>query len=113
MISILTSIKKLLGIAEDYTHFDYDIIAHINTAFMTLTQIGVGPSDGFSISDKNATWNDFIPEGSSVKAEWLQTYVYLQVKLVFDPPNGSVLDSYTRRINELEVRLNHAVECSE
>lgn len=113
MDSILTSIKKLLGIAEEYTHFDEDIIMHINTVFMTLTQIGVGPSDGFVIKDKGATWGDFVHDTLTFRTEWLQTYVYMQVKLVFDPPTGSVLDSYKRRIDELEARLNLAAECSE
>ena len=60
MESILTSIKKLLGIAEEYNHFDQDIIIHINSVFSVLTQLGVGPANGFSITDKDATWNDFI-----------------------------------------------------
>lgn len=110
MESILTSIKKQLGITEEYTPFDDAIIAHINSVFMSLTQIGVGPSDGFVIKDSSTTWNDFVYDTSSFKVEWLQTYVYLQVKLLFDPPTGSVLDSYTRRINELEWRLNLAAE---
>lgn len=111
MDSILTSIKKLLGITEDYEHFDTDIIMHINTTFMTLTQLGVGPPDGFTITDKNAIWSDFVYESSSFKPEWIQTYVYLKVKLIFDPPVGSVLDAYERNINQLEWRLNHAIEC--
>lgn len=113
MESILTSIKKQLGITEEYTPFDDIIIAHINSVFINLAQIGVGPSDGFVISDEKATWNDFVYDSSSFRVEWLQTYVYLQVKLVFDPPTGSVLDSYKRRIDELEWRLNLAVESSE
>ena len=62
MDSILISIKKLLGIEEDYTHFDIDLIMHINSAFMVLNQLGVGPTEGFSISDETATWSDFISE---------------------------------------------------
>ena len=66
MDSILTSIKKLLGIAEDYTHFDDDIIIHINSAFSSLNQLGVGPSCGFHIEDDSETWNDFFGESSEL-----------------------------------------------
>lgn len=107
MYSILTSIKKLLGIQEDYTHFDADIIMHINTAFLTLSQIGVGPSKGFMIEDKDDFWDDFITED----LEAVKTYVYLKVRLLFDPPNSSsVMESMNRQISELEWRLNVAAE---
>lgn len=110
MESILTSIKKLLGIAEDYTHFDNDIIMHINSVFMTLTQLGVGPSEGFYIEDKSAEWIDFIED--PIKFQAVKTYVYLKVKLVFDPSSvgSSTLASYERQIQELEWRLNVAAE---
>lgn len=62
--SVLTSIKKLLGIAEEYEHFDADLIMHINSVFSILTQLGVGPSKGFMIEDKSATWKDFISDES-------------------------------------------------
>ena len=68
MDSILTSIKKLLGITEEYENFDQDIIMHINSAFMILNQLGVGPKSGFSISDKSSTWDEFIPESSNLEA---------------------------------------------
>ena len=109
MESILTSIKKLLGIAEDYEHFDNDIIIHINSVFSILTQIGVGSDTGFSISDKTATWNDFISDGTNL--EMAKTYVYLKVKLLFDPPlNSSVTNSIEKTISELEWRLNVTVD---
>lgn len=109
MDSILTSIKKLLGIAEDYTNFDTDIIIHINSVFSILTQLGVGPSEGFSISDNRDTWYDFI--GDSIKIELVKTYIYLKVRLVFDPPqSSSVIDAINRTINELEWRLNVSVD---
>ena len=110
MESILTSIKKLLGIAEDYTHFDNDIIIHINSVFMTLTQLGVGPSEGFYIEDKYAEWIDFIDDPARLQA--VKTYIYLKVKLVFDPTSvgSSTLASYERQIQELEWRLNVAAE---
>ena len=112
MDSILTSIKKQLGIEEEYEHFDPELIMHINTVLMTLTQIGVGPSDGFAVTDKNDKWTDFVHDTPSFKVDWIKTYVGLQVKMIFDTPTGSALDSYTRRISELEWRLNHAVDCS-
>lgn len=104
MDSILTSIKKMLGIAEEYTHFDEDIIMHINSVFMTLTQLGVGPAEGFSIRDDSAIWADFMPD--SPVFESVKTYVFLRVKLIFDPPlTSAVIDSYERQIDEFEWRL--------
>lgn len=109
MESILTSIKKLLGIAEEYEHFDPDLIMHINSVFSILTQLGVGPSEGFSIEDKNAVWSDFILEKS--KIECVKSYIHHKVKLLFDPPLGSaVIDSMERTIKELEWRLMVAVD---
>ena len=109
MDSILTSIKKLLGIAEEYTQFDVDIINHINTVFMILTQIGVGPPEGFSITGAYETWGDFLSD--STKLEGVKTYVYMKVQLMFDPPTSSAkLDSAKRIIGELEWRLNLAGE---
>ena len=109
MESILTSIKKLLGIAEDYEHFDQDIIMHINTVLTILTQLGVGPETGFSIADKSTKWNEFI--SNKLYYEPVKTYVYLKVKLLFDPPQSSiVLEATNRMISELEFRLNAAAE---
>ena len=109
MDSILTSIKKLLGIAEDYDHFDQDLIIHINSVLSVLTQLGVGPSEGFSIEDENATWNDFIPEDKRLSS--IRSYVYMKVKLLFDPPlSSSVMESMNRMISEFEWRLNVAAE---
>lgn len=110
MESILTSIKKLLGIAEEYEHFDNDIIMHINSVFMILTQLGVGPSKEFVITDSSASWDDFLPEGGE-KLQAVKTYMYMKVRLMFDPPTSSaVMESMNRMINELEWRLNVAVD---
>jgi hypothetical protein len=107
--SILTTIKKMLGISEDDTSFDVDIIVHINTAFMTLTQLGVGPEVGFSITDTTKKWSDFL--GSLTTIEGVKTYVYLKVRLVFDPPSTSfVIDAIKNQIAELEWRLMVEVE---
>ena len=109
MDSILTSIKKLLGIAEDYTHFDDNIIIHINSAFSSLSQLGVGPSYGFHIEDDSETWIDFFGESSELYD--VRTYIYLKVSLWFDPPTSSaVLSAKERQISELEWRLNVAAE---
>lgn len=107
--SILTSIKKLLGVAEDYAEFDEDIMTHINSVFLNLTQLGVGPEEGFMIEDNTAEWEDFI--NNSVQLQAVKTYVYLKVKLLFDPPlSSSVTESINRMIAELEWRLNAAVD---
>lgn len=110
MESILTSIKKLLGIAKDYTHFDDDIIMHINSVFMTLNQLGVGPSEGFYIEDDSTEWTEYIENPAELQA--VKTYMYLKVKLVFDPSSvgSSTLASYERQIQELEWRLNVSAE---
>lgn len=110
MESILTSIKKLLGIAEEYTQFDADIIMHINSVFTTLTQLGVGPSEGFYIEDEAAEWKDFIPDFNKLQA--VKTYMYLKVRLLFDPSSlgASTLAAYERQIQELEWRLNVSAE---
>ena len=109
MESILTSIKKLLGIEEDYVHFDADIIMHINSVLSILTQLGVGPSEGYSIKDANATWDEFIT--NPAKLELVKSYVYLKVRLMFDPPSSSsAIESMKQLINELEFRIIVAVE---
>lgn len=108
MESILTSIKKLLGPDEVYDHFDPDIIIHINSVLMILTQLGVGPDEGFYIRDKNAVWTDFVPEKN---VEAIKTYVYLKVRLIFDPPQSSALiAAIEKQIMELEWRINAMVE---
>ena len=109
MESILASIKKLLGIAEEDISFDQDIIMHINSVFMILTQLGVGPSKGFFIKDYDAVWSDFIPKDSSLEA--VKSYVYMKVRLMFDPPlSSAVSDAINRNISELEWRLNIGAE---
>lgn len=109
MVSILTSIKKLLGIEEDYTYFDNDIIMNVNSALFNLMQLGVGPTSGFTIKDKEATWADFL--GDRIDLEPVKTYVYLKTRLAFDPPQTSFLiDAIKNQISEIEWRLNVQVE---
>ena len=107
MESILTSIKKLLGISEDDSYWDQDIIVHINSVFSILTDLGVGPSEGFRIEDDLATWNDFI--GTNINYESVKSYMYLKVKLLFDTSTTSsaVIESINRMINEYEWRLTN------
>lgn len=107
MESILASIKKLLGI--EYDHFDADIIMHINSVFMILHQLGVGPSEIFRIEDDLATWNDFLDDDPNFEA--VKSYMHMKVKLLFDPPpQSAVLESMNRMINEFEWRLNAIAE---
>lgn len=103
--SILTSTKKILGIAADYTIFDLDVITHINSAFSTLTQLGVGPAEGFMISGADEVWDDFIAEDFQYNA--VKSYVFLKTRQLFDPPQTSYLISAVeKQIQELEWRLN-------
>ena len=107
--SILTSIKKLLGIAEEDENFDMDIVMHINTVLLTLTQLGVGPPDGFAIMADQARWSDFL--SNSKQFEAVKTYVFLKVRLLFDPPqSSSVIEAMNRSISELEWRINLTAE---
>lgn len=104
--SILTSTKKILGIAPDYTVFDLDIITHINTALSALTSLGVGPAAGFMIEDATADWGEFV-DPTDFQFNSVKTYVYLRVRIVFDPPaTAFVLDALNKQIEELEWRLN-------
>ena len=112
MESILTSIKKLLGISEEYTMFDSDLIMHINSVFMILTQLGIGPSEGFNIEDDSATWDEFVSD--DLKLDLIKSYMHLKVKLLFDPPiSSAVMESTNRMISEFEWRLNVAAETKE
>lgn len=98
---ILTTIKKLLGITDDYDHFDLDILVHINTAAMVLSQLGVG----YGEIDDSTTWQKYLEDTTKFSAA--KTYIYLRVRLLFDPPSSSgVIDSINRTISELEWRLN-------
>lgn len=109
MESILTSIKKLLGITSEDKNFDVDIIMHINTVFMILTQLGVGPPKGFFIEDESSKWNEFLPE--ELQIESVKSYMYLKVRLLFDPPlSSAVIESINRSIGELEWRILVAVD---
>lgn len=103
--SILTSTKKILGIAEDYTAFDLDIITHINSAFAVVNQIGVGPLEGIFIEDDSANWSDIdIPQN---QLSLLRTFIFLKVRMLFDPPTLSfVIEAMNKQIEEHLYRLS-------
>lgn len=102
--SILRSTKKILGLSPDYDAFDLDVATHINTAFFTLQQLGVGPADGFMIEDADAEWSELELHRVSLAA--VKTYVYLKVRLLFDPPeNSRHVQALEDQVDELEGRL--------
>lgn len=113
--SILNSIKKVLGLAADYDAFDLDIVMHINTIIATLTQLGVGPATGFAISGVDQTWGDFLGVLADGKPDprqlQVQTYIYLRVRFLFDPPDGRYsIASYEAQLKEFEWRINLQAE---
>ena len=119
--SILISIKKMLPMDWQSTAFDEPIMAEINSAFLSLNQLGIGPDQGFIVKSDKTTWDQFIATSNSFEGvgrvkktaylEAVKSYVHLNVKLVFDPPtNGSVLESINKQIQRLEWRLNTQVE---
>lgn len=103
--SILTSVKKSLGIQENVTAFDPDILMHINSTFAKLNQLGVGPEETFMIESKDETWDEF---STNLDLNMVRTYVYMEVRMIFDPPTASVLSSLEKKISEYEWRLNVA-----
>lgn len=107
--SILNEIKKMLGISEEYEHFNPDIIVGINSAISILHQLGVGPDESFVITGANETWGDYL--GDTSKLEFVKQFVYLQTRLVFDPPtNSNVTNSYEKLLEELKWRINVDVD---
>lgn len=110
MDSILISTKKLAGLSEGYEDFDPDIILFINSTFSTLHQLGVGPAKGFKISNHSDKWSSYLPAEDN-RLEMVKEFMYLKVKLVFDPPTiSSVLKAYEDKIKELEFRIPVAVD---
>ena len=107
--SILTSTKKILGVGADYTAFDLDIITHINAALSIVNQIGIIPDPGVMIEDDSMKWIDIdIPEN---QLTLLRTYVFLRVRMLFDPPStGFLIDAMTKQIAECESRLSYMRE---
>lgn len=109
MDSILTSIKKMLGIDADYSPFDMDIIMHINAVFVILRQLGAGPEGGFSITGATETWSNYSSDSNLVNL--VRPYMYLKVRLAFDPPQASAaVESTKEMIAELEWRISVHVD---
>lgn len=107
--SIFDSIKALLGPDASYDVFDQDILIHINSAISVLTQLGVGPANGFMLMGSDEKWSDFI--GDDKTLQMVKSYIYMKVKMAFDPPvNSSVLNAYQEACKEYEWRLNVAVD---
>lgn len=110
MDSILTTTKTLSGVMEEYENFDTDLIMYINSVFLVLKQLGVGPAEGFVIEDDSATWTEFIPDNKILR-ESVKAYMGNKVRLQFDPPTSSaLLEALTRNVNEFEWRLNAEAE---
>lgn len=108
--SILNTVKKMIGLDKDYHAFDTDLIIHINSVFMILNQLGVGDDKVFTIEDETSTWSDFF-DGSEENPALTKSYMYLKVRLLFDPPNTGVLhEAMERQIKEFEWRLNIQVD---
>ena len=111
--SILLSIKKLLGMEpEEFDQYDVDITLHINTVIETLNQIGVDMPDGFSVTDKTVLWSDYLNRAkySQIK-DSIKSYIYMKVRLVFDPPtNTSLINAINESVKELEWRIRQWVE---
>ena len=110
--SILRTIKKMIGLPlKDFGQFDLDLIVHINAAFNTLTQLGVGPVEGFTITGLDEVWDDFVTDQ---RLDMIKSYIYMKVRLAFDPPSSStVIEAFNKQIAEFEWRLNVAVDPSE
>lgn len=110
MDSILDNTKKLLGIDKDDTSFDTDIIILINSSIISLSQMGIGPPNGFVVANKDDIWNDWLGV-STINLEGVKTYLYLKIKLIFDPPaNSTVIEALNKNLSELEFRMMLAVE---
>lgn len=106
--SILRTIRKLMGPSEDYTYFDDDLIMNINAAFSRLCQLGVGPEQPFRVTGEEETWDDFMPDGNQ---EEVKQYVFLKVKLIFDPPaNSTIVNVYKEQIDMLEWTLKEVAQ---
>ena len=106
--SILNNTKKILGIPPEYTAFDLDIITHINSIFFVLNQLGVGPEEGFMITDKDNTWSEFIGSEAIIA---VKSYMGLRVRLIFDPPaTGPATDAMNKQADMFEYRLHMYME---
>lgn len=107
--SILNTVKRTLGLEEDYTVFDQEVILHINSVFGTLWQLGVGPANGFEIEDATSIWSDYLADDLTLSP--VKSYMYLRVRMLFDPPTlGYIITAMQEQIKELEWRIVVAAE---
>lgn len=104
--SILLSVKKSLNIPPEETAFDVDLMMHINSAFSELYQLGVGPDEAFMIEDETSTWDEFTNDDGAINM--VKSWMYLDVRIMFDPPTASILSAMERKRDEYEWRLNVA-----
>lgn len=110
MESILNTIKKLLGIDSEDINFDTDIIVLVNSSILSLSQMGIGPSNGYMVTSHEDSWVDYISD-DTINLEGVKTYLYLKTKLIFDPPtNSTVIEAFNKNLSELEWRMMLAVE---
>lgn len=110
--TILKDVKKMIGPSEIYDQFDVDLVIHINSVFNILQQLGVGPKSGFWITqDGNETWDNYFSgmENDNI-IQMVKSYMYLKVRMQFDPPTGSVASAFEEQIKEYEWRLNVGAE---
>lgn len=106
--NILRTVKKMLGITAEDTHFDLDIMLHINSTFSVLTQLGAGPENGYAINSGEETWDEFLEESKLLNM--VKSYMFLRVRALFDPPtNASLFDAMEKMIKEYEWRIEVAV----
>lgn len=102
--SILLTIKQMLGIPSEYSVFDEELVVYINTVIAALRQLGVGPENGFAITGENDSWGDYI--GDTLMYENVKSYIYLKVRMMFDPPSSSfVLEAFKNQAAEIEWRI--------
>lgn len=103
--SILRSVAKNIGLPEEYNVFDPDLIMAINSVMSDLHQLGIGPEEGFEITDDVATWDDLLQ--GEIRLNSVKSYTYMRVKLMFDPPTTSYLiDAYQKQVDKAEFRIN-------
>ena len=101
---VLDSVKKFLGIDHDYDAFDQDLVMHINSVFNILCQLGVGPESPYSITGYDQNWSGFTMGNASLIM--VKSFMFMKVRMMFDPPSGSAYNAFTENLKELEWRLN-------
>ena len=107
--SILNDVKEAVGIVQDYTVFDNQLIICINSVFSTLHQLGIGPEEGFYIDGSETKWEDYV---ESKRFDFIRSYMIMKVHVMFDPPTSSVaMEALEKQIAEYEWRINSEVEC--